>query len=492
MSYFATVLADSPKGFWLLNELSGTNVADQENTSPGSYNGATLGQPPIATGLDKSIHAAGGYAAIPSTSAIQITGTGISLECWVNFDTVTTSGNLGHAQYFFDKDLNGSVTNTEYCFFWNHDRSDLPGLGNSLILQYDNPSATMNIHSVAWSPSASTAYHLVVTADGTHVTFFVNGTSVGQVAQVSSMLSNTQNVLIGECQFNSLYALQGYISDAAVYNYALSATQISNHYSVGTSPVGLVTPKASFATENSSIPVGYRDHVRDSQFPPKVTSPPTSNTAGALAAAATPGFQIGATIAVPTCGAIGIAPPAQAAGGTTFAGATASAFAGAGLTTAAPVAQVVPSSAISLAAVGDTTAEVAGEIFPGATGSAIGFAPGPVLETGIPGQVNPPTASALGSAPAPSVQNGANITPTVGSGFAFGGAGATVGAGSSANINPSSAAATAQTPRPTANVTAVISGIFIAAAFGVADPSHPTIIKGASPQPFPVDFLPIL
>lgn len=49
MSYLSEVLADSPLGYWRLDETSGTTLADSSgNSETGSYiNSPTLGQPSL-------------------------------------------------------------------------------------------------------------------------------------------------------------------------------------------------------------------------------------------------------------------------------------------------------------------------------------------------------------------------------------------------------------------------------------------------------------
>lgn len=212
---------------------------------------------------------------------------------------------------------------------------------------------------------------------------------------------------------------------------------------------------AGSATIKSSIPSGYRGTVRDAQFPPKVVSPPTANSASAR------GFATGGTLhagqaipAVPADSIAVVAPKALAGGGTSFAGATASCFGFAVATIAQPMAVVAPPSAISLAAVGDPATEVAGDVFPGATSFALAVAGSPIIESGTPGEVFAISAQAIFVvAQVTSPNAGVTVSPPSSIGLAEAPATA-ANVGVSATVAAATASSMALAARPTVSVVA--------------------------------------
>ena len=77
--------------------------------------------------------------------------------------------------------------------------------------------------------TAGTTYHLVGTYDGTTVRIYVNGVDQGSAAHPGAVDDSTIAFLIS----NSVSAWDGRLDEIAVYEHALSPTQIQTHYTQG-------------------------------------------------------------------------------------------------------------------------------------------------------------------------------------------------------------------------------------------------------------------
>jgi hypothetical protein len=82
--------------------------------------------------------------------------------------------------------------------------------------------------------TANQWFYIVGTIDGANVTLYKNGTQVTQTAWVGSPSYDATVFTIGRRHDNSAPQFaQGTMAHAAIYNVALSAGTISNHYAAG-------------------------------------------------------------------------------------------------------------------------------------------------------------------------------------------------------------------------------------------------------------------
>jgi len=77
-----------------------------------------------------------------------------------------------------------------------------------------------------------TWYHVVTTWDGDTITSYVNGTPDRSVAASESLLAGTVGFTIGEASNGGL-TFSGLIDEAALYNRALTAGEVQEHYQGG-------------------------------------------------------------------------------------------------------------------------------------------------------------------------------------------------------------------------------------------------------------------
>jgi len=223
--YASQVLADAPIAYWRLGEASGTTANDiSGNGNTGTYSGGvTLGQAgPL---LGESATAAefdgtSGAVGIPDSSALRLNGS-FSIELWAEQDSF-----VGTKPVIIAKGGGG-------------------GIGNGYVIYaQSNGTVTLKRDGVTYSTnsgalSGSAFSYLVVTYDGSHVRWYVNGSLQTTTAASFATDTNVGNVEIGSMG-TSNYA-NDTIEDVALYSTTLTSTQISNDYTIATNlPTGQI------------------------------------------------------------------------------------------------------------------------------------------------------------------------------------------------------------------------------------------------------------
>jgi hypothetical protein len=231
-TYDSTVLGDSPTSYWKLNESSGPTFADatgggnpataEATNNNGLYEGSvTLNQ----TGA-LSDDAAVGFDGSTSylTTLLQYTNpTAYSLELWFK----TASGySTGGKLIGFGSSQTGSSTNYDRNIY-------MTNAGNLIFGQ--NPSGGLKTITSSSAYNDGNWHHAVGTYDGSNLVLYVDGSSVGSISSGAPQNYNGYWRVGYDNLYNwpsapSSYYFKGTLDEPAVYNFALTATQVSNHY----------------------------------------------------------------------------------------------------------------------------------------------------------------------------------------------------------------------------------------------------------------------
>lgn len=212
------VLAESSLvSYWPLREKSGTSAIDLRSSNVGTYNGGyTLDQTAPNNRIDRSITLDGstGYVSVADNTNLHLTN--FTLEAWIK-----TSSSV--ASYIVAKYTNSS-----------------PFPGFVLGISQDGATGHLSgwVSDGSWfSTSISVAngswHHVILTLSGTIATLYIDG-SVALISSRTPSLSTTSQLTIGRNP-NALDSyFSGNISSVAVYNTALTLSQIYLHYIKGT------------------------------------------------------------------------------------------------------------------------------------------------------------------------------------------------------------------------------------------------------------------
>jgi hypothetical protein len=203
--------------YWRLGETSGTTAADSQGSNTGTYtNGVTLGATGAIAGDSNkgaSFDGVNDYVNVPDSSSLR-PATQISLEAWVkpnasvpNYASVATKTTLntwsdGYGMYAWQGGID----------FWVNDDS----------------------HDVFTTAiSTSTWTHIVGTYDGSTVKIYANGVLAQSFSYSAPLIHLVTPLKIGDASGTSNYHWPGGIDDVAIYNTALSATTVQNHFRCG-------------------------------------------------------------------------------------------------------------------------------------------------------------------------------------------------------------------------------------------------------------------
>lgn len=241
--YATAVMNTHPTAFWRLNDASGTAAVDSAGLNDATYSGAmTLGVGGFVAS-DNAVNFTGGNASAAWSKTLNNPAGPFTAELWIKpNDTVLTvplssqnrvTGRSGYAIY----QHNGGDNLV----------ADLGLVGNTGVYRW---TATPG-------PKVGEWMHVVFTSDGVTVNLYTDGalkmTDTGYVFGTDIMANSAEPLYIGVRNALGL-PYNGVIDDVAIYDYALTAGQVSNHWSYIWSPAAIVTsPVGVTNVEGSTI-----------------------------------------------------------------------------------------------------------------------------------------------------------------------------------------------------------------------------------------------
>ncbi len=201
-------------GYWRLGESSGTVACDSTAHNDGAYlGGTTLGTPGAISGdpdTAVTLNGSTGQVSVPSASSLNV-GDNFTIEAWVKRAVSKTGSN----------EVIASKQEGSWVLMFNE--ADRLTLRRS---SYGN-IATANV-----ATTDTTGWHYVVaTKNGPSVHVYLDGTDVTGTVANQTMTNNTEPLAIGQSSGSAF--LKGSVDEVALYNTALTPTQITQHYEAG-------------------------------------------------------------------------------------------------------------------------------------------------------------------------------------------------------------------------------------------------------------------
>jgi len=231
--YATIVMHDNPMAFWRLDETSGTTAFDAAGGHDGAYSGSmTLGAPGALPGIgDSGVHFTGGNAEVPFSATLN-PATAFSVEFWAKPDVQTIYTPIC-SQY-----RNGSAR-LGWCFYMENDADSwechLGYAGGVALYAYGGGPV----------PLPGQFYHVVEVYDGAgNSTLYAENQLVGHNTQVNNggvYVPNPSAPLEIGVRNGGSFPFNGVLDEVAIYNYALTTDQISNHWSIKFQPSAIVT-----------------------------------------------------------------------------------------------------------------------------------------------------------------------------------------------------------------------------------------------------------
>ena len=222
------VSASNLKGAWMLNEGAGSTAYDGSgNGNNGTIDGATfvtgesdIAQTALMRGNEKMLFdGSDDYISLGSTISASSTSGAMTVSCWVMIDEIDST---------YRMIIGGTHPNLfAYCGYY----------GNNFKWLVDGAWNTSNTVI-----SANTLYHLVYWKDNTSYKFYVNGAEDWSITDAGVLADITT---FGDSP--NYEELKGFMDEIAVWDEALTASEITALYNSGV-PIDALTNSGNYAS----------------------------------------------------------------------------------------------------------------------------------------------------------------------------------------------------------------------------------------------------
>jgi len=262
--YPTTVLGDHPSAYYRFEELSGGTAVDSSVNSNNAaiFQNAEVSSPLFgAAGLDTNSfnfvvpgpggEADYGYVDIPKGPLITplapdgTNGAPFSAELWVR-----PAGYPANWSVPIVQGLNNGVTADG----WNVYVSG-PGAGNPAGQSYFYLDMRPGVFAGFgdFLISFGQWYHLVLAYDGTNAVFYINGAAHAITVGAGGYVPDTtQDAFIGSGAPIGWDPFNGNVDEVAFYTNVLTASQVANHYAVGTNSIRVIPTGAGILSQPTS------------------------------------------------------------------------------------------------------------------------------------------------------------------------------------------------------------------------------------------------
>lgn len=231
--YYNVVIADNPVSYWRLGESLGTLAVDEIGIIDGTYvNTPTLGQTGLILSEADTSVAFNGTTQYISTGYkydfIQQTGI-FTIEVWIQL----TDNNLDTIQ---------DIAGTEFAsagIGWSMFYENRSSIGSPHSIRFLISKGTLGTYGILASSNTGAIvdnlpHHVVVTGNGSSVTFYVDGIQVGGPISFVGLSgsSSAANAWLAGSSSGTSAKFNGTLDEVVIYNYELTPTQILNHYTI--------------------------------------------------------------------------------------------------------------------------------------------------------------------------------------------------------------------------------------------------------------------
>ena len=233
---------------WNLDDGAGVSASD----SSGVNNGTLVNGPTWVTGKDNKAVRFDGIDDYIDLGTMDVSGSGFTISAWFNADNFNVSDG---------RIVSKATGQNEQDHYWM--LSTIDSGGPKLRFRLKTAGNTSTLIGTQTIAPGSWVY-AVATYDGTTMRLYTNGVETGSMSK-SGVLDTNSNVgvRIGDNPGADRKRFSGIIDDVAIYNRALTATEVADLYNGATSsgtttppPTTTPAPTASITSANTSITSG--------------------------------------------------------------------------------------------------------------------------------------------------------------------------------------------------------------------------------------------
>src|SRR5262245_46208007 len=225
-AYAASVLADQPVGYFRLNEMMGNEAADEMSLQSGDYQGG------VQLGKNGAVNCTDNVAVAFDAMSGQVElgqryefaqGASFTLEAWVNLTVIDTA-----FRAIVSKEYEDVMNERQGYFLWVRSGT---GLGFEFVKDSVSDVAQwLQVTSGQW-------LYVVGTYDGTEACLYVNADLEACEPIENKLTPNSGSFRIGAFSLSQGF-LGGSVDEVAIYDKALPAARILDHYAAATASDG--------------------------------------------------------------------------------------------------------------------------------------------------------------------------------------------------------------------------------------------------------------
>jgi concanavalin A-like lectin/glucanase superfamily protein len=235
MSYKSVILADAPLAYYRLDEQTGLVAADSTangNNGTITGTGVILNSPgALSCDPDACMVLDGVTGAIALPAGVKTDGlAAATFECWFNLPNPDFLGNI---RLMSSGDPGANNTGMDMAI----------ATGGAFAYVYVG-NGTTNASVFTGALNLYAWYHMVATYDGANVKLYQNGVQVGGNSPLTGTIgASALNPFIGRLATIAAAFYGGQIDEVAIYNYALTSSQVQRHYQAAQKILYVQRPK---------------------------------------------------------------------------------------------------------------------------------------------------------------------------------------------------------------------------------------------------------
>ena len=221
-----SALLDSLRGYWKLDETSGSTAVDATGTNS-AYRMGAVGFTPGKLGYANTFNTSSDVVeAVYNTNTVP-KGADFSFAAWIKLDSLPSV--VGRNCYVFQQNIGASP-------WWAH-RIYVASADNKIVVGSRNTSGTAyNVYSAA-ALEVGTWYHVVFVnrGNGQTLQLYMNGTDVSTTAGTFSgtLLEGLSHTCFGNAYSNAGENFEGTIDSPGIWGVALTSGQVTTLYNSG-------------------------------------------------------------------------------------------------------------------------------------------------------------------------------------------------------------------------------------------------------------------